>query len=331
MSSNVVQSTNFNTANITFSPPKSLDSGAKTAYLNYDGRSLIAQTASMNIPYGINKFDKNGPVKYSVDLSFRGAEDGSNKKMKGFYDMISALDEYMIDQGVKNSQLWFREKLGREVVKRFYAPMVRIPKDANGNPKPYPPTFKVSLKQRRGSEAFEVQVYDENKQPYLDGEGLPAPVSNVLVKGAQITCLIQCTGVWFAGTSKYGLSWKVVQIRTDSIPESMNGCGFADEDDEDVPSKPVRRSQPAAPAPVSMPALEDDEEDEVDDDEVFSAPVPASVAKKQSVLAAVAAPAPVVVAPVAASMDDEADDVEPVPVPKKKIVTAKKIVAKAKA
>ena len=327
MSSNVVQTTNFNTANITFSPPKSLDSGAKTAYLNYDGRSLIAQTASMNIPYGINKFDKNGPVKYSVDLSFRGAEDGSNKKMKAFYDMIAALDEYMIDQGVKNSQLWFREKLGREVVKRFYTPMVRISKDANGNPKPYPPTFKVSLKQRRGSEAFEVQVYDENKQPYLDGEGNPAPVSNVLVKGAQVTCLIQCTGVWFAGTSKYGLSWKVVQIRTDSIPESMNGCGFADEDEDgDVPSKPVRRSQPA---PSSMPALEDDEE--VDDDEAFSAPVPAPVAKKQSVLAAVAAPAPVAVAPVAVSMDDEAEDVEPVPVPKKKIVTAKKIVAKAKA
>jgi hypothetical protein len=205
--------------------------------------------------------------------------------------------------------------------------MVRISKDANGNPKPYPPTFKVSLKQRRGSEAFEVQVYDENKQPYLDGEGNPAPVSNVLVKGAQVTCLIQCTGVWFAGTSKYGLSWKVVQIRTDSIPESMNGCGFADEDEDgDVPSKPVRRSQPA---PSSMPALEDDEE--VDDDEAFSAPVPAPVAKKQSVLAAVAAPAPVAVAPVAVSMDDEADDVEPVPVPKKKIVTAKKIVAKAKA
>lgn len=325
MSSNVVQSTNFNTANITFSPPKSLDSGAKTAYLNYDGRSLIAQTASMNIPYGINKFDKNGPVKYSVDLSFRGAEDGSNKKMKAFYDMIAALDEYMIDQGVKNSQLWFREKLGREVVKRFYTPMVRISKDANGNPKPYPPTFKVSLKQRRGSEAFEVQVYDENKQPYLDGEGNPAPVSNVLVKGAQVTCLIQCTGVWFAGTSKYGLSWKVVQIRTDSIPESMNGCGFADEDEDgDVPSKPVRRSQPVA-------AVVEDE-DEVDDEEAFSAPVPAPVAKKQSVLAAVAAPA--VVAPVAApalSMDDEADDVEPVPVPKKKIVTAKKIVSKAKA
>lgn len=328
MSSNVVQSTNFNTANITFSPPKSLDSGAKTAYLNYDGRSLIAQTASMNIPYGINKFDKNGPVKYSVDLSFRGAEDGSNKKMKGFYDMISALDEYMIDQGVKNSQLWFREKLGRDVVKRFYAPMVRIPKDAEGRPKPYPPTFKVSLKQRRGSEAFEVQVYDENKQPYLDGEGNPAPVSNVLVKGAQITCLIQCTGVWFAGTSKYGLSWKVVQIRTDSIPESMNGCGFADEDDEDVPARPVRRSQPA----VVDAVLEDD--DEMDDDEAFSAPVPTPVAKKQSVLAAVSAPAPApaAVAPAPSpSMDDEADDVEPVPVPKKKIVTAKKIVAKAKA
>lgn len=321
MSSSVVQSTNFNTANITFSPLKSLDSGAKTAYLNYDGRGLIVQTASMNVPYGINKFDKNGPVKYSVDLSFRGYEDASNKKMKSFYDMISALDNYMVDQGVKNSLQWFREELPRDMVKRFYTPMIRIAKDtATGKPKPYPPTFKVSLKQRRGSEAFEVQIYDEHKQPYVDAEGNTVPVNEVLVKGAQVTCLLQCTGVWFAGTSKYGLSWKVVQIRTDSIPESINGCGFADEDDEDVPSQPVSRRAPA-------PAAIQDDEDEVDDEEAFSAPAPAPapVAKK-SVLAAVAAPAP---APVPApSMDDEGEDVEPVPVPKKKVVTAKKIVTK---
>lgn len=321
MSSSVVQSTNFNTANVTFSQVKNLDSGAKTAYLNYDGRSLIVQTASMNVPYGINKFDKNGPVKYSVDLSFRGYEDGSNKKMKSFYDMLSALDEYMIDQGVKNSQQWFREKLSRDVVKRFYTPMIRISKDANGNPKPYPPTLKVSLKQRRGSEAFEVQVYDENKQPYVDNEGNAVPLTEVLVKGSQVTCLVQCTGVWFAGTSKYGLSWKVVQIRVDSIPESINGCGFVneDEDDETAPAPVSRRAPAPAPAPVQM------EDDEVDDEEVFSAPPPKA---KQSVLAAVTAPAPAQVPAPAPSMDDEADDVEPVPVPKKKVVTKAKIVAK---
>ncbi len=321
MSSTVVQSTEFNTSNISFSQVKVLPSNAKQAYLNYDGHSLTMQTASMAVPYGMNIFDKAGPAKYSVDLSFRGYEDGSNKKVKAFYDAMTALDEYMIDAGVKNSQQWFKSKLSRDIVQAFYTPIVRVAKDANGNPKPYPPTLKISLKKRNGTDTFDVQAYDDQKRPY---EGVP--LEDLLVKGAQITALIQCTGVWFAG-SKYGLSWKAVQVRVDRLPESIRGFAFA-EDDDDVPAKPVARR---APAPAPAPAVEDEEdagEEQVDDEEVFSAPAPAPVVAKKSVLAAVtAAPAP---APaVAKTMDDEGEDVEPVAVPKKAVVTKKKVISTA--
>jgi hypothetical protein len=317
MSSTVVQSTEFDTAQISFSQVKILDSGGKQAYLNYGGRSLTMQTASMAVPYGMNTFDKAGPPKFSVDLSFRGYEDGSNKKIKAFYDAMTALDEFMIDQGVKNSQAWFKSKLSRDVVQAFYTPIVRIPKDANGNPKPYPPTLKVSLKKRNGSENFDVQAYDDQKRPY---EGVP--LEDLLVKGAQVTALIQCTGVWFAG-SKFGLSWKAVQVRVDRLPESIRGFAFAEDDDVPSSAQPTRRAPASAPAPA--PAVEEDEEEQVDDEEVFSAPAPApapAVAKK-SVLAAVApAPAP-------KTMDEEGEDVEPVAVPKKAVVTKKKVISTA--
>ena len=316
MSSTVVQSTEFDTSNISFSQVKVLPSNAKQAYLNYDGHSLTMQTASMAVPYGMNVFDKAGPAKYSVDLSFRGYEDGSNKKVKAFYDAMIALDEYMIDQGVKNSQAWFKSKLSRDVVQAFYTPIVRIPKDANGNPKPYPPTLKISLKKRNGSDNFDVQAYDDQKRPY---EGVP--LEDLLVKGAQITALIQCTGVWFAG-SKFGLSWKAVQVRVDRLPESIRGFAFADED-EDAPAP--RRAAAPAPAPVA-----EEEDEQVDDDEVFSAPAPSAKTPAKSVLAAVTAPAPAP-APAAKTMDDEGEDVEPVAVPKKTtMVTKKKVISTAK-
>jgi hypothetical protein len=318
MSSTVVQSTEFDTSNISFSQVKVLESGGKQAYLNYAGRSLTMQTASMTVPYGMNVFDKAGPAKYSVDLSFRGFEDGSNKKIKVFYDAMTALDEYMIDQGVKNSQSWFKSKLSRDVVQAFYTPIVRIAKDANGNPKPYPPTLKVSLKKRNGSDNFDVQSYDDQKRPY---EGVP--LEDLLVKGAQITVLVQCTGVWFAG-SKFGLSWKAVQVRVDRLPESIRGFAFADEDD----SAPAPR-RAAAPAPA--PAVADEEEEEnLEDDDVFSAPAPAPATKTpvKSVLAAVTAPAPAPT-PAPKTMDDEGEDVEPVAVPKKAVVTKKKVISTA--
>ena len=315
MSSTVVQSSDFNTSNISFSQVKILDNGGKQAYLNYGGRSLTMQTASMAVPYGMSVFDKQGPVKYSVDLSFRGYEDKSSK-VAAFYDAMTQLDEFMIDQGVKNSQAWFKNKLTREVVEAFYTPVVRVSKDANGNPKPYPPSFKVALKKRNGSDTFDVQTYDDQKRPY---EGVP--LEDLLVKGAQVTVLVQCTGVWFAG-SKYGLSWKAVQLRVDKLPESIRGFAFADEDGA---SAPAASSSSRRPAPQPQPAEEDEE---VDDEEVFSAPAPAPVVHtKKSVLAAVAAPAP---APAPQTLDDEAEDAEPIAVPKKAAVTKKKVVTVGK-
>lgn len=310
MSSNTVTATSFSTAKLSFSPLKVLDSGGKQAYVNYDNGSFVMQTPSCTLPYGMSTFDKAGPVKYSVELSLRGYDEAG--KMKQFYEALSKLDEFMIDQGVKNSKQWFKAELNREVVKAFYTPLVRIPLDKEGNRKPYPPTIKLSLRQRRDSTAFETVMYDENRQEY---KGIS--MEELLVKGAQVTALMQCTGVWFAG-SKYGLSWKATQMRVDSLPQNARSFTFVDEgDDFKAPSKPS--SKPSAP-------VHDEEEEEEEEDEAFSAPPPAP-AKKQSVLEAMMPKAP---APAPPAEEEEEETVEPIPVPKKTVTTIKKKVVPAK-
>ena len=276
-----------------------MDSGAKMSYLSYSGRPLVMQTASMNLPYGMNVFDKAGPVKYSVDLSFRGYEEGKDAKVRAFYDVLMKLDEFMVKKGVENSQAWFKSKLSEDVVKAFYTPLVRVSKDANGNPKPYPPSFKLNLRKKQGSDVFDIVAYDQNKQAYNYEE---TTLEELLVKGAQITALIQCTSVWFAG-SKFGLSWKGIQLRVDKLPDSIRGFAFADEGESHAAPAP-RRAAPT-PAPV---------QEEVDDDDAFDAPAPAPApAKAPSVLAAM-------------TQEEEGDEVEPIAVPKKTVVTTKKVV-----
>ena len=265
MSSAIVSPSSFNVNNITISAPKLLPSNAKQAYLNYDNRSLTMQVGSLSIPYGMSVFDKAGPVKYSVDMSLRGYE-GEIPKVKAIYDAFAALDAFMLEQGVKNSKLWFKSDLNKDVIKAFYTPCLRFSKDAEGNPKPYPPTLKVSLRQRDGK--FETVMYDENKQV------MTLPMEEILVKGAQITTLIQCTGVWFAG-SKYGLSWKAVQIRADKLPEGIRGFAFVD--DGDAPKRPAPAPAPAKPV-NNFQALA--EEEDVDDEEAFAPPT--QVAPKPS-------------------------------------------------
>jgi len=294
--SSVITPESFNVSKVTFSAVKSLESGGKQAYLNYDGRQLVMQVGPLETPFGMSVFDKAGPPKYSVDLKLRGYDDPSNNPTSAaVYNALHGLDEFMLDQGVKNSAAWFRGPKTREVLAELYTPTVKFAKDAEGNLKPYPPTLKLQLRQRDGK--FETAVYDDKKRPLKD-----VPLEDILVKGTVMTALIQCTGVWFAG-GKFGISWKAIQIRADKVPSTI-GKSYAFTDAED----PGAAAAPAPPA--NRFAALHDEEDEVDDEEALAPPAKAA-----------AAPPPV---------EDDEDEEAPVPIPvKKSVKMIKKVVAAA--
>jgi hypothetical protein len=306
MASNVVTSSNFNSQKISFSAMKMLDSGGKQAYVNYDGAMFVMQTTSCRVPFGMSVYDKAGPVKYSVDITLDGYDDPTSKTGK-FYAMLQALDEFMIDQGVRNSKQWFKSELSRDVIKAFYTPVLKWSKDKDGNVKPYPPNVKLNLRKKRDSTEFEVQCYDDQRTLY---RGIP--LEELLGRNTQMTSLIQCTGAWVAG-SKYGLSWKLVQAMITELPKSARGLTFVE--DEDAPkARPAKVAPPAAP-------VEDEEEEEEEEEFV---PPPKKIAAPAKVAPA---PAPAIVED---ADDDEAEDAEPIPVPKTKKTLPKKLVSKAK-
>lgn len=298
----IVQLNNFDAKKITISAPRVLQSGAKQAYLNYGGERLVMQTAvAMTVPFGLNVADQYGPAQYSVDLSFRGSE--QRPEVKQFMDIISQIDDAMISEGVKNSKLWFKSDLNKEVIKAFYTPALKYSKDKEGNVLSYPPNIKLKL--RKQNEEFLTKFYDLNGTPY---KGIP--VEDLLSKGVQVTGIVECTGVWFAG-SKFGLTWNAKQIAIHKLPEKINDFAF--------------KGLGSAPA-VSQDDEEEDEDqkessNEIDDDSAFTSP-----SQKQSVLSAVM---PQVAASAASSVDDEdGDDIDPVPAPKKNTIIKKKVIVK---
>ena len=298
----------FNTKNITLTVPRILQSGAKQAYLNYSGDRLVMQSAvAMTTPFGLNCADKFGPPEYSVDLSFRGHD--QRPELKQFMDTLSELDEFMINEGVKNSKLWFKADLSRDVVKAFYTPTLKYGKDKDGNVLSYPPTIKLKL--RRTNDQFDTKFYDINGTPYKD-----IPVEDMLAKGSQLTAIMECGGVWFAG-SKFGLTWRAKQIAVHKLPEKIGdfafkGLGSAPPEEKDM-------DDVFAPAPASASAS------------AASASVVAAFMPQVQVAEAKAAEAKALEAkaPVAPEEDEEdGEDMEPVPPPKpvikKKMVVGKK-------
>ena len=284
--SNVVYPSSFQVKSITLSAPRTLASGAKQAYLNYEGGRLVMQTAvAMSSPFGLNTFQSQNGAEYSVDLSFRGVD--TRPELQEFKRVLEQMDELMINEGVKNSKAWFKADLSKDVIKAFYTPTLKYSKDKEGNVLSYPPNIKVKLPKRNGE--WDTKFYDLNGTPYKG-----VPVEDMIVKGTQITAIIECGGVWFAG-SKFGLTWRAKQIAVHKLPEKMGEFAF--------------KGLGSAPA---------EEKNEIEDDEAFASPPKSS---------AVAAMMPSAADTSADEVDDEdADDVEPVPAPRKTVIKKKVVV-----
>ena len=263
--SGIVTPSTFNVSKLTISDVKKLENGSSQVYINYDGKRLRIQAPRMPVPYAAS--DYQGNQKYKVQFSFRDRK--TNPKVEAYYNMLEQIDNFVIDQATKNAGKWFKmTNASREMIALFFTPTIKVAKDRDGNPKDYPPTQTLSLKQRNG--AFMAELYDEKKQLI---EGL-SPI-DVLRRGAEATAINDASSIWIAD-KKFGLSWSLSQALINSPGEGgAYGCQIQD-DDESAPVVVSSREEKSLLEAV-LPAAEDDEdEDEEDEGEVVAAPpVPA--------------------------------------------------------
>jgi hypothetical protein len=280
----IVKPATFDISKLSISVAKKLDNGSNQAYINYDGKKLRIQAPRMPIP--MDASDYQGNEKFKVQLSFRDKD--SNPAVAAYYNSIQAIDNFLISHAEKNSGPWWKKPgMSHESVVDRFTPSIKVAKDKEGNPKPYPPTHAVALKKRNG--AFDTELYDREKRLI---EGLTP--TDVLRRGSECTAILECTGIWITDKG-FGATWKMFQARVDQMAEGMeSGCAI-DDDDETSPPVVTRKtiSKPAAPTASNVVDSDEEadliaavkpaakaapaEEEEADDDEVVAAPaVPAA-------------------------------------------------------
>ena len=170
------------------------------------------------------------------------------------------------EEFVKKVWEWKAESGGQILGQmKLYKPTVKFSEDENGNRKPYPPTVKVAL--RKKGDAFETVFFDSDKKQIQLKD---VPIEDLIVKRMTVTALIECTGVWISSVG-CGLSWKAKQVKIVSRPDGVGrGYAFVDDDEDSRP----RARQPVQQPKASGFASAFDDEDEVDDEAVTSAPAP---------------------------------------------------------
>ena len=281
MSSSIIIPSEFDISKLTYGEMKRMDNGGKMISVGYNGSPLILQTCECYAPFGLGCYqnDDGKAPSYALDLSFKDME--TRKTLKALYNVFKQLDDKNLQMGMDNAMTWLSQKKAPksiEVIEALYTPIIKVAIDEK-----YPSTFKFKMPFRDGG--FVCDVYDKNHN-LID----LTTMQDNQTKGAKCTALIQCTGMWVAG-SKFGMSWKCVQLKC-CVREGFNGfcMKFMPEDsiktediDEDVGTEQVtvvNKSVKKTEETV-VENDEDDEDDEDEDEDDDEEPVPVVAKKKK--------------------------------------------------
>jgi hypothetical protein len=220
MSKPIVLTVNeWNPNSIKFMAPKINKSGGKSISIisTQTNRTLHISTPLMNT-WGIADFideEGNSDGKFNISLSFPN-EEYMNDGLRDFVNKIKQFENALIDEGVKNSLLWFGEENERSYIAKTYYSMLKYPKIKGPDGKPTkkpdvskPPTIRAKVSNY--DDKWGVEIYDTKSNMIFPCETnkLLTPVDFV-PRMSSVACVLQCGGIWAASNS-WGVTFKLIQ------------------------------------------------------------------------------------------------------------------------
>jgi len=296
----VINFNDWNTSAVKYMPPKVNDKGAKSIALisNQTNRSLHISTPLM-MTWGISDFvDEKGESdgKYSISLNFPNDEYKS-KATDDFLLKLKDFENQILDDAVKNSELWWGEEMSREVVKHTFFPFLKYSKNKDTKKIDYtrPPSIRAKVPYYDGKWA--VEIYNPSSELIFPCDNSMMTPMDFVQKLSNVACVLQCSGIWIGGKG-WGLTWKMIQcvVKPREVVSVYGKCHIElSSEDVDKLSKPVVASDTLAVEDVDdadvEPSMNPVVSTEVEDSDVEdAAPVKVATAPAPVPVAAVEAP-----------------------------------------
>jgi len=335
----VLSASEWTPAKVKYMPPKINERGGKSINMisTQTNRSLHITTPMM-MTWGIADFiGDNGESdgKFSISLNFPNDE-YRKPATDAFLQKIKDFENQILDDAVRNSELWWGEEMSREVCKHTFFPFLKYTK--NKDTKKIDPTKPPSIRAKVPfySGKWGVEIYDTKNTLIFPCENDMLTPVDFVPKLSQVACVLQCGGIWIGGKG-WGVTWKLIQcvVKPREVVSVYGRCHVQLSEDERDTIETQQIVEDAdlvveeeAPAPKAKPAItteaaDSDDEQEVEQadepepepEPVAAAPAPAPVKKvvKKAEPVSVPEPEPVAVAVAQA----------PAPAPVKKIVKKK--------
>ena len=208
---------------IEYNKPRINKSGGKNIALkNSETKKTLYLSTPLLMTWGVNEqdFNKTGNFTYDMALQFpRETDANHSNNTVTFLNSLVELESKLKTDAVANSKEWFNKgTMSAEVIDALWSPMLRYPKDKDGEPdKTRSPTLNVKLP--RWDNQFKFELYDlDETLIFPSGEqntveeqsGAANLLKKLITKTQNVALVIECGGIWFAN-GKFGVTWRLTQ------------------------------------------------------------------------------------------------------------------------
>jgi hypothetical protein len=256
---------------IRFTPPKVNDKQGKSINIisNQTGRGLHISSPLLTT-WGISDFiDQTTGVsdgKFSISLTFPN-EEYATKNSSMFLDKIKAFETAILNEAVKNSELWWGEKLTLDILKYSFFPILKFPK-IKGTKKPdmsKSPTLSAKVPFYEKDNRWNVELYDTNGSLIFPCDNDEMTPAHFVPKLSNVACVLQCGGIWIGGKG-WGVTWKLVQavVKPKEVVSVFGKCHIKLSEDEKntIENHDVEAEEEVNSVPAPVSTIVDDSDDE---------------------------------------------------------------------
>mgnify|MGYP001095158771 FL=1 len=244
----VVKASDLDLSKVTFSDVKTDNHGRKMVYINMNAGKIMVQTPKMYAPNGIKRWRKkdasdNKDDKFEMELSFYGMDntDKNSKEIRAFYEKWQEFDTLIKNKVIEKAREWLSmPKLDMNTLESvMYTPMVRVPKDKEGNELPYPSRVRAKIDREMDATGnfsgrflsnkkfkTEVMLFDESKTKLEMNED---NAESVVPKGCQVVSILELVYLSLSKTT-ISTKWKLVQAKVYRNKDTITGYAMLDDE-----------------------------------------------------------------------------------------------------
>ena len=160
----------FNLKNVSFTMKVDKESKRKIFFVNHNQKPILFQTPMMYLPNGVKRWTSTAyPESFELELSFGEDKENTtnNKLIKEFHQKMQGLDELIKSEILKNPKDWIgKPKTSMEMINEaFYPnPIVRVPKDKDGNVLEYPDRMRIKVERERDAAGNNTGYFVSNRR-----------------------------------------------------------------------------------------------------------------------------------------------------------------------